>query len=528
MKVVVADPIHEAGIELLRQEGMDVVVATDMEREELLRELQDADGLLVRSRTKVRRDVLELAKNLKVIGRAGVGVDNIDLDAATERGVVVVNAPEASTITVAEHTIGLILSLARRIPFADASLKAGKWEKKKFMGCELRGKTLGVIGLGRIGTQVALKAKAFDMKILAYDPYITEAYGRELGIEVASFEEVLKRADFITVHVPLTDKTRGLIGREEFNKMKEGAYIVNCARGGIIDEDALIEALNSGRIAGAALDVFEVEPPIGRPILKAKNIVVTPHLGASTEEAQRYASTIACEEVVKVLRNEAPRNVVNMPAIPPEAMEKLRGYLTLAETLGRFTVQLVRGRMRDVNVTFCGAIAEVKEQTVLCNAVLSGLLSPILTERVNLLNAPVVAKNRGIRVTIGKREDSESYGNLMLLEVKSDQGESLVKGCLHGEKEPRIVEVDGYSLELAPEGRILLVRHDDRPGMIGRVALGLGNNGINIAAMQVGRKEKGGVQLMILMVDQLVPEEVVKEISAIDGVKDVKAVEMEK
>jgi D-3-phosphoglycerate dehydrogenase len=528
MKVVVADPIHKAGVEFLRREGMDVVVATDMERQELLKELEEADALLVRSRTKVTQEVLERAGRLRVIGRAGVGVDNIDLEAATRQGVVVVNAPEASTITVAEHTIGLILALARRIPFANASLKAGRWEKKKFLGCELRGKTLGVIGLGRIGTQVALKAKAFDMKILAYDPYISEGYGRDMGIEVAGLEEVLRRADFITLHVPLTDKTRGLIGREEFAKMKDGVYIVNCARGGILVESALIEALDSGKVAGAAIDVFEVEPPLGRPILKAEKVVVTPHLGASTEEAQRYASTIACEEVVKVLRSEPPRNVVNMPAIPPEAMERLRGYLSLAEILGRFTVQLVRGRLKDVSVTFCGALAEVKEQKVLCSAALSGLLSPILTERVNLLNAPIVAKNRRIRVTLGKREDSEEYDNLLLLEVKTDEGETRVKGSLLGEKEPRVVEVDGYSLDLAPEGRILLVRHEDRPGMIGRVALALGNSGINIASMQVGRKEKGGLQLMILLVDQVVPEKVAKEISGLKGVQDVKAVELER
>jgi D-3-phosphoglycerate dehydrogenase len=526
MKVVVADPIHEAGIELLQRERINVVVATEAEREELMEEIADADALLVRSRTKVTREVIEKARRLKVIGRAGVGVDNIDLEAATERGILVVNAPEASTITVAEHTMGLILALARRIPFADASLKSGRWEKKKFLGCELRGKTLGIIGLGRIGTQVALKAKAFGMRIIAYDPYISEDYGRELGIQVTSFDRVIAEADFITLHVPLTEKTRGIIGEREIEKMKQGVYIINCARGGVVKEEALVKGLKSGKVAGAALDVFEVEPPIGRPVLEAENVVVTPHLGASTEEAQRYASTIACEEVIKALRNEAPRNVVNMPAFAPEVIEKLRDYLMLAELLGRFAVQLIKGRMRDVTITFCGTLAETKDLEVLSNAALSGLLSPILTESVNLLNAPLVAKNRGIRVTQGRREDAEKYGNLIILGVKTNKEETVVKGSLLGEREARIVDVDGYALDLMPRGRILIVRHEDKPGMIGRVALCLGNNAINIASMQVGRKEKGGVQLMALMVDQRVPKRVIKEITGIKGVMDAVAVEL--
>lgn len=525
MKIVVADPIHKAGIDLLKQEGA-VVVATEMSREQLMEEVAEADAILVRSRTKVTREVIEKAKKLKVIGRAGVGVDNIDLEAATEHGILVVNAPEASSITVAEHTLGLMLAMARRIPFADASLKAGKWEKKKFLGCELRSKTLGIIGLGRIGTQVALKAKAFGMKILAYDPYISEDSGRELGIVVTGFDRVISEADFITVHVPLTDKTRGIIGEKEIEKMKKGVYIINCARGGVIREEALVKGLKSGKVAGAALDVFEVEPPIGRPVLEAENIVVTPHLGASTEEAQRYASTISCEEVMRALKNEAPRNVVNMPAFAPEVLEKLRGYLTLAELIGRFAVQLIKGRMKDVTITFCGSLAEDEDLRVLSNATLSGLLSPILSENVNLLNAPIVAKNRGIRVTEGRREDAEKYDNLIILKVKADERETEVKGSLLGEREPRIVDVDGYALDLLPKGRILIVKHEDKPGMIGKVALSLGNNNINIASMQVGRKEKGGLQLMVLMVDQGIPGKVITSIGRIDGVRDAIDVEM--
>lgn len=524
MKILVADAIHRAGIELLEKE--EVVVATDMSPEELLEKVADVDAIVVRSKTKVTRRVIEEAKKLKVIGRAGVGVDNIDLKAATERGILVVNAPEASSITVAEHTLGLMLALARNIPFADASLKAGKWEKKRFLGMELRGKTLGIVGLGRIGTQVALKAKAFGMRILTYDPYITEETSKELGIELTDFDGVIKEADFITVHVPLTDKTRGIIGEKEIEKMKRGVFLINCARGGIISEDALVKGLQSGKVAGAALDVFEVEPPIGRAVLEMENVIVTPHLGASTEEAQRHASTIACEEVLKVLRNEAPINVVNMPVFAPEVLEKLRGYLPLAEIMGRFTVQLIKGRMNEVSITFCGSLVEVEDLKALSNSTLSGLLSPILTESVNLLNAPIVAKNRGIRVTEGRSEGAEKYSNLIILRVAAGDGETEVKGALLGEREPRIVEVDGYALDLLPKGRILLVKHEDKPGMIGKVALSLGNSNINIASMQVGRKEKGGLQLMVLMVDQRIPGKVMDSIGRINGVMDAVAVEL--
>ena len=334
MKILVSDPLHPSGVELLRKAG-EVEVAHGLQKEQLLEKVRDIDALLVRSETKVTKEVIAAAKNLKVIGRAGVGVDNIDLGAATARGIVVVNSPEASSITVAEHTLGLMLSLARKIPSANASLKGGKWEKKKFMGIELRSKTLGVVGMGRIGSQVVKRAKAFEMDVLAYDPYLSEKQARAMGAKVADLETVLREADFISLHVPLTEKTRGLIGKEALEKMKKTTYIVNCARGGIVDEKALFEALSSGRIAGAALDVFEKEPPLESPLLKLESIVLTPHLGASTVEAQLNASVIACEEVVNVLQNRAAKNVVNMPVLAPEALEGLKNFIPLAERLGR-------------------------------------------------------------------------------------------------------------------------------------------------------------------------------------------------
>jgi D-3-phosphoglycerate dehydrogenase len=524
MKILVSDHLHEAGIEILKTEA-EVEVATGLSKEELIEKIRDKDALLVRSATKVTADVIEAAERLKVIGRAGVGVDNIDLDAATKRGIVVVNAPEASSITVAEHTMGLMLSLARKIPFADSSLKTNKWEKKKFLGVELRGKTLGIIGLGRIGSRVAKKARAFEMEVIAYDPYISEKLAKELGVELVGFEELLRRSDFITIHVPLTEKTRGLIGKKEIEKMKDGAYIINCARGGIVDEKALYDGLKSGKLGGAALDVFEKEPPIGNPLLKLDNIIVTPHLGASTEEAQIFASVIACKEVLKVLRNEPPRYSVNMPAFEPEVLKELSDYLPLAEGMGRFAIQLVGGRIKDVSVTYCGKLLQVRELNALTNSLLKGILEPILTSGVNLLNAPVLARNRGIRITEGKRDDAEDYESMIILGVKTDEEGTQVKGTLLGER-PRIVEIDGYKVDFEPKGDFLLVKHEDKPGMIGRVALSLGENKINIGSMQVGRKEVGGIQLMVLTVDHEVPNEVLDTIYSIDGIKMVKTAKM--
>jgi D-3-phosphoglycerate dehydrogenase len=519
MKILVADPLHEAGIELLREAG-EVKVATGLSREELLEKVKEIDALLVRSATKVTREVIENAPNLKVIGRAGVGVDNIDLPAATERGIVVVNAPEATSITVAEHTMGLILSLARRIPAANASLKAGKWEKKKFRGVELRGKILGVIGLGRIGMQVVQRAKAFEMKILAYDPYVSADAVK--GVELVDLDELLGRSDFVTLHVPINDQTRGLIGREAIQKMKPGAYLINCARGGVVDEEALLEALRSGHLAGAGLDVFEKEPPEGNPLLQEETVFVTPHLGASTEEAQRYASTIACEEVLRVLQNEPARNVVNMPVLSPDVLEEVREYLPFLGLLGKFSAGLVKGGVQKVDVTYAGTLSECRDLTVLTNSVLCGLLSPILTGGINLFNAPLIAKNRGISVTEGRREDSHPYPNLIVLRIRSEEEERSLKGTLFGNGEGKIVEIDGYPVDLTPRGKGLLIWHEDRPKMIGKVALALGDGGVNIGTMQVGRREKGGVQLMVLTVDHEVPPEVVRKLQKIEGVKGIR------
>lgn len=526
MKILITDHIHKAGIELLQQSEIgEVEVATELSKDELLEKVKEADALIVRSKTKVTREIIEAGKKLKVIGRAGVGVDNIDLESATKRGIVVVNAPEATSITVAEHTLGLMLALARKIPQANASLKSGKWEKKKFLGVELRGKTLGVIGLGRIGTQVVKKAKAFEMKILAYDPYISKEKAEELGVKITSLEELLKNSDFITLHVPLTKQTKGMISKKELQLMKDGAYLINCARGGVIDERALYEALAIKKLAGAALDVFEKEPPVGNPLLNLDNVVVTPHLGASTEEAQRLASMIVCEEVLKVLRNEPPRNVVNMPAIPQEVLDKLRIYFPLAENMGKFAIQIVEGRIKETSITYCGKLKEIEELNVLTNIILCGILKPILTEGVNILNASLIAKNRGIKITEGKREEAEKFESLIILKMKTDKEELEIKGTLVG-KDPIIVGIEDYEVSLYPAGKILIVLHEDKPGMIGKVALTLGKRNVNIASMQVGRKRKGEPQLMVMYVDHRITPQIERDISNIDGVHKVRSLEL--
>ncbi len=520
MKVLVADEIHESGKELLRDVA-DVEEAVKLSLDQLLKKVSDADALVVRSATKVTKEVIAAGKRLKVIGRAGVGVDNIDVDAATARGIVVVNAPEATSITVAEHAMGLMLGMARKIPFAHQSMKSGKWEKGKFMGAELRDKVLGVVGLGRIGREVVKRARAFGMKILGFDPYISDKLAKEMGVELVPFEKLLSTSDFITLHVPFSEQTKNLIGKKALSQMKKTAVVINCARGGIVDEAALYEALKSGAIGGAALDVFEKEPPEGSPLIGLENVILTPHLGASTEEAQNYASAIVCEEVLKVLRNIPPKNVVNMPILAPEVMEELRDYIPLAQSLGRLAVQLTPGYVREVSATYCGALVGVKELIVLTNGLLLELLRPALPNEVNILNSSVIAKNRGLKVTEGRRDDAGRFGNLIVLDVKTTEEAFEVKGTLLGGEEARIVEVDGYEVDIVPEGNILLVIHEDRPGMIGKVATALGKLNINIGGMQVGRKDKGGLQLMVLILDQELKKEDTKAIAGIGGVKKV-------
>jgi len=523
VKILITDDIHEEAVEILRKVG-DVEIATNLSREELKRKIEDVDVIVVRSGTKLTRDILEHAKKLKIIARAGVGVDNIDVEYATERGIIVVNSPDASSISVAELTMGLMLAAARNIPQATASLKRGEWDRKSFKGIELYGKTLGVIGLGRIGQQVVKRAKAFGMNIVGYDPYIPEEVARDLGVKLLDdLNELCKVSDFITLHVPLTPKTRHIIGKEQISLMKRNAIIVNCARGGLIDERALYEALKEGRIRAAALDVFEEEPPRNNPLLTLDNVIGTPHQGASTEEAQKSAGIIVAEQIVKILRGEPAENVVNLPAIPSEKMGKLKPYMELAEKLGLMAIQLLDRSIEKVKLIYSGEIAG-EDTEMVKRSFLKGMLSPILLAGVNLVNAPSVAKSRNIKVIEGTISESE-YGNaIKVLAEGNSERISLVGSVVEGK--PVLREIDGYKVDIKPEGIICIIRHIDRPGMIGKVGLLLGDHGINIAGMQVGRREPGGESIMILKVDHVIPEEVLEKLKKLENIKDAKVIHL--
>jgi len=523
MKVLVADSINKKGIAELEKVA-EVVVDTDITADELLETINDFDAIIVRSRTKVTREVIEAAPRLKIIARAGVGVDNIDVDAATEKGVMVINAPESTSITVAEHTMGLMLALARKIHLADKSVKEGKWEKNEFMGIELNNKTLGVIGMGRIGSQVVTRAKSFGMNVIVHDPYISEESADEMGVEIAELETLLKKSDIITIHVPLTKETKHLISYREFDMMKNTAFIINCARGGIVDEEALYKSLKEGEIAGAALDVFEEEPPEDSPLLELDNVVLTPHIGASTVEAQRDAAIIVANEIREVFEGGTPQNVLNMPVLDPETFKALKPYIRLAEKLGSLVVQATPGKIENLEVTYCGELAEIPQQDILTRTILQSVLNPILTEPVNLVNAPMIAKKRGMIVTEGKRSESGDYKSLIVLGVKSDEGEFSVEGTYI--KEPKIVKINNYNVDVKPEGIMLIAKYKDLPGTIGAIGTKLGEHNINIAIMQVGRKEVGGEAVMVLKVDQDVPSKVLDEIKELENVDDIVAIEL--
>ncbi|NHM26711.1 phosphoglycerate dehydrogenase [Desulfofundulus sp. TPOSR] len=525
-KVLVMDGVAEEGLApLRREEDIEVVIGRKMTEDELVEIIPEYDALIVRSATRVTRRVIEAGVNLQVIGRAGVGVDNIDLEAATTQGILVVNAPDGNTIAATEHTIAMMLALARNIPQAVAKLKEGVWDKKAFLGVELRDKTLGIIGLGRIGSAVAKRAQALEMNVIAYDPYITEEKASTLAVELVSLEELFRRSDFITVHLPKTKESYHMIDERAFAMMKDGVRIINCARGGIIDENALYQAMLSGKVAGAALDVFEKEPCTDSPLFSLPNFIATPHLGASTREAQLHVALDVAEEIVAALRGKLVKNTVNIPSINPQVLSAVRPYLGLAEKLGKLQAQLVTGRIRKIEVIYSGELAK-QEVSPITTAVVKGLLDPILQQTVNFVNAPVLAKNRGIQVFQAVDGEAEGYSSLITVKVYSDKVEKSVAGTLFGKEDPRIVMVDGYRIDVIPNGYILYVPHIDKPRIIGPVGLLIGEHNINIAAMQVGRKQIGGRAVMMLSVDAPVPEETLAEIAKVDGVLDVKMVHL--
>lgn len=499
-KVLVSDPITPAGVELLKQAGFEVEVKTDHTKEELIAKIKNYDALIVRSQTKVGSDVIEAADNLKVIGRAGVGVDNVDVEAATKKGIIVLNAPDGNTISTAELTIAMMLALARNIPQAHASLKSGAWDRKSFTGVEISGKTLGIVGMGRIGTEVAKRMLAMNMTVLAYDPFLTTDKAESLGIKLVDLDTIITQSDFITVHTPLTPETKGLFGAKEFARMKKGVRLINCARGGIYDEAALAEAIKNGHVAGAAIDVFPEEPPTDRTLIDQPQTVVTPHLGASTKEAQENVAVDVAIEVIKVLKGESFKNAVNLPPLRPEVRTAIQPFFSLMETLGKITGQLTNTGITKLEVSYMGEISKL-ETTYLSTLFIKGILQASLGDEVNPVNALYLAKERGIKVIEHKLPDVTGYSNLIRVTAATGTTTHTLAGTVIGTTGDRIVEIEGYHFDIVPSGNLVLIDHTDQPGVIGEVGTLIGQHGINIAAMQVGRKQQGGNALMVLNVD---------------------------
>ena len=520
-RILVCDPIAEDGIALLQKFGAEVDVRTGLPPDELLPAVDGYDALIVRSETRLTREIIEAAGSLKVIGRAGIGVDNIDLDAATEKGVVVVNAPTGNIISAAEHAIALMMALARHIPDANASLKGGRWERGRFRGLEVRGKTLGIVGLGQVGSEVARRARGLEMRVLAHDPFVPEERARTLGVELVPFEELLRESDFLTVHTTLTEGTRRLIGEEELRQMKPTARIINTARGGIVDEEALEAALKDGRIAGAALDVFETEPLTSHPLFANERVVVTPHLGASTTEAQERVSLDVADQIIAVLKGEPAQYAVNAPLISAETYAFLAPYIPVASEAGSLAVQLCQGQMEQIEIDYSGEISQ-HNLTPLKAAVVGGLLAPISEEHVNVVNVDVVAARRGMVITEKRNPSHELYANLITVGITTTTGETKVSGTL-GQDGPHIVLIDGFWVDVpAGEGYLLACENRDRPGMIGAIGTLLGKFDVNISFMNVGRHEKRGTALMVLTLDEPLSPEQLDEVRKVPGILSAK------
>lgn len=525
MKVLITDGLSEKGIEVLKNAGLEVDVRLKLPHDALTAIIPEYDALIVRSATKVTADIINAAERLRVIGRAGTGVDNIDIDAATRKGIVVMNTPGGNTITAAEHTLALIFAVARRIHLADSSMKSCKWEKGKFMGVELYGKTLGIIGLGNIGSIVADRAQGLKMRVIAYDPYITEEVAEQMGVELVSLEELLKNSDFITIHTPLTSETRNLINANTISIMKKGVYIINCARGGIVNERDLMEAIKRGHVAGAALDVFEKEPPEDWSLVRMEQVVATPHLGASTGEAQEKVALAIAEQIVDFLKYNVVRNAVNVPSIPRELYEALKPYILLAEKMGSFQAQLLTKAASEIWIEYTGDVAN-QDVTPITISVLKGFFS-IYQENVNYVNAPLIAKERGVKVIESKSSKAKDFASLINLRVKTvDEKEHLVAGALFGKSDPRIVRIDDFMVEATPRGFMIVMQNYDRPGVIGSVGTLLGRREINIAGMQLGRKEVGGMALSLITVDNMVTEEILEELKRLPNIIDAKIVKL--
>lgn len=515
MKVLVADDISKSGIEMLKAQGYDVHVKTGLKEDELVKIIKDYDVMLVRSATKVTKKIIQASK-LKVIGRAGVGVDNIDVDAATQRGVLVMNAPSGNIVSTAELTIGMVFALARRIPQADASMKKGEWKRKEMKGTQISGKTLGIIGLGRVGVEVAKRASALGMKVIAYDPLVSPEVAVKHHVRLVNLDTLLKDSDFVTLHTPLTNQTKDMLGKSELAKMKKSAFLINCARGGVVNEDALYEALAENRIAGAAIDVFVNEPPTGSKLLTLPNTVLTPHLGATTSEAQEEVGSEIAEQIIAYLRDNVIKNAVNLPAkLDPEIVP----YMPLAEKLGTLGCQLGSCSAGKVEVVCMGDLAS-KDPKIIAASVVTGMLRPVSEEEnVNYINALAMAKARGIEIVTSTSDEAGKYRNMIRVTLHANGSTFSVAGALLPDKGPRLVEIDGNGVDIELEGNFLLIGHTDKPGMIGKVGTVLGDNDVNIASMEVARQTARGPAMMILTLDDDLPPSVLDKVRAIPNLK---------
>jgi len=528
MKILVSDSLSKQGIQILEKAGFTVDVKTKLPKEELLKEIKQYDGLIVRSATKVTAELIAAADRLKVVGRAGSGLDNVDTQAATRRGVVVMNTPGGNTVTTAEHTMSMIFSMTRRIPQATASMKAGRWEKEKFMGVELYNKTLGIVGIGQIGGYLAKMAQGLSMSVIAYDPYLAEERAKKMGVELVSLPDLFRRADIISVHTPLTPETKSLINAAAIETMKPGVMIANCARGGIVNEADLYEALKSKKVAAAAFDVFEEEPvKPDHPLLTLDNFICTPHIGASTTEAQENVAVGIAEQIVDYFTKGLARGAVNIPSVPPELLPQLQPYITLAEKIGLLQAQLLEGGLERVTVEYNGEVAALSVAP-LTIAVLKGLLTPIMEDAVNYVNAPVIAKDRGIEVKEVKGGDAGDFTSMIRVRVEAGKKSHRLAGTLYSRKDPRIVEIDNFLVEVAPEGHMMLILNVDRPGVIGAVGQVLGEHGVNIARMQCSREARGGNALLIIGLDEALPTGVLQTIKQGKNILSVKLVDLSK
>ena len=526
MKVLVSDPLSSVGVQLFQETpGIDADVNTGLTPQALKEIIGNYDGLVIRSATRVTADILASAKRLRVIGRVGIGLDNVDIPEASRRGIVVMNTPEGNTITTAEHTIAMMMALSRNIPQATASLKAGLWEKTTFKGRELFNKTLGLIGAGHIGRVVADRARGMKMKVIVFDPYIKPEAVEKLDLEPVSLDELLARADYITIHTPKTEETTNMINRDTLAKMKKGAMLLNCARGGIVNEDDVYDALKSGRLGGAAFDVFSTEPPGKNKLMSLPNFICTPHLGASTREAQDNVAMEVTEQLIAYLLHGSVKNAVNVPSISAELMTTLRPYAILLERMGSLQAQLSDSALVEVRIDYSGVITQY-DATPLTTAMLKGLLTPILKYDVNFVNAPYIAAQRGIKVVESKTNTSEDFASLVKLTVKTLEDEHIVSGAIFGKNLPRILRINNFHLEAIPEGHNLLIQNENVPGVIGAIASTLGESGININRMQVGEEKENRENVIFLSISEMIKDDIILKILNLKNIISARKIEL--